>query len=151
MGRYEKQSPLTKGNKHRHHRHHHLHLCVTDGKMGAWELRRQGMRSRIKFLEGSSVQTFRCRCSRWVVFSKPFPWRCRSPDHWPLCRFRSCGATSTLVFLHISVVLLRYCKHSLWIFRSVLHAGLVLLCEEKGSPPVARVLPWKSCEGQNEC
>ena len=28
--------------------------------------------------------------------------------------------------------------------RSVLHAGLVLLCKEKRSPPVARVLPWKS-------
>ena len=50
-----------------------------------------GMESRRKLLEGSVVRTFHFHCFRWLVFSEPFPWRCRSPDRWPLCRYCSCN------------------------------------------------------------
>lgn len=42
-------------------------------------------------------RTFRCRCLHWVFCSKPFPWRRRSPDRWPLCRCCSCKPKRRLI------------------------------------------------------
>lgn len=49
-----------------------------------------------ELVETVKLQTFHFHCFHWLVFSKPSPWRCRSPDRWPLCRFRSCNAKETL-------------------------------------------------------
>lgn len=61
--------------------------CDGGGKQGGTA----AGRSRRKLVEGSTVQTFHFRCFQWLLCLKPFPWRCRSPDRWPLCRFCSCN------------------------------------------------------------
>lgn len=107
----------------------------------------------MKWTKRSKVQILHSHWFRWLVSSEPSLWRCRSPDRWSPCRFHSCDTNGRKI-LSVSAQdeegkkRTADEKHSPVAVSAVLRGRLVRFGKEKRSPPVTRVLPWKSCRGQ---